>query len=115
MSDAPGPAVSPNAPQTCSTLLLPPQITPKATSCQGAQQPGRPQRQARTPSPTHTANPYSDRTSGDVRHTRVPDSGAELGKRVWPADGAVLLREAVSWVFTRRARPARSRGSGLAR
>jgi hypothetical protein len=29
MSEAPGPAVNPNAPQTCSTLLLPPQITPQ--------------------------------------------------------------------------------------
>jgi len=29
MSEAPGPAVSPNAPQTCSTLSLPPQITPQ--------------------------------------------------------------------------------------
>ncbi len=69
--------------------------------------PNRPARGGHHPRRDRRSVP--DRTSGDVRHTRVPDSGAELGKRVWLAGRAVLLREAVSWVFTRRAWSARSR------
>jgi hypothetical protein len=75
MSEAPGSAVSPNAPQTSSTLSLPPQITP-----QGNQPPmiaatwhapgARREHQARPTRPTHTLS--EDRTSPASGNTPTP-------------------------------------------